>query len=180
MLLFVFTLLVDSCVHLARYKLRAMYSTFDVTEMLSEAENAVAVTCGGGHYSHFWLGEELDIPFPQRTRLWLQIDLLYQDGATAVIGTDGTWTVSDGGPITADSVYGGEHYDARLEERSRGWDMPGLVEALLFAVFVFACVDILVFLMLWRTCCFYLFWLLAFLTASKFRRRSKPGGRLPF
>ena len=45
----------------------------------------------------------------------------YTDGTKEDIVSDGTWKTS-AGPITFSSIYGGEDYDANLEQK--GWDTP--------------------------------------------------------
>jgi hypothetical protein len=48
--------------------------------------------------------------------------MVIQDGSGNVLAAtkgDGSWTASSAGPITSDSVYNGETYDARLEQP--GW-----------------------------------------------------------
>jgi len=52
-------------------------------------------------------------------KLIAQLRIDYVDGSSDLIITDQTWTTS-GGPITFSSIYGGEDYDARLEQPA--WD----------------------------------------------------------
>ena len=56
-----------------------------------------------------------------------QLKMMYTDGSltTAVTTAAPTWTTA-AGPVTADSVYDGETYDARMEQP--GWDMVGFDE----------------------------------------------------
>jgi hypothetical protein len=51
-----------------------------------------------------------------------QIRLEYANGSVEFIGTDGNWRTSPG-PITFNSIYAGEDFDARLVQR--GWNQPG-------------------------------------------------------
>ena len=53
----------------------------------------------------------------------MQLRVEYADGRVETIGTDSRWKTSTG-PITFDSIYGGETYDARAEKP--GWDTAGL------------------------------------------------------
>ena len=46
----------------------------------------------------------------------------YADGSKAELATDGSWKTA-ASPITFSGIYGGESYDARLEQK--GWDRPG-------------------------------------------------------
>ena len=61
--------------------------------------------------------------------LRLQLRVRYAGAPTDAAVThsgDGTWTTS-AGPVTQDSVYGGETYDARIAHSPAqvGWDRPG-------------------------------------------------------
>ena len=46
----------------------------------------------------------------------------YNDGSEEIIVSDDTWKTAPS-PITFSSIYGGEDYDARLEQD--GWNKPG-------------------------------------------------------
>ena len=87
---------------------RVLYVSTDVTDMLRQGANALAVMLGQG-----W--------FKSRALL-LQLNIEFADGEKLAVISDGTWKAADG-PLPADSVYDGETYDARLE--TKGWDGPG-------------------------------------------------------
>jgi alpha-L-rhamnosidase len=53
-------------------------------------------------------------PWRAAPKLLMQLRVEYADGRIETIGTDSRWTTSTG-PITFDSIYGGETYDARAE-----------------------------------------------------------------
>ena len=94
------------------YSRRVLYATYDVTEYLLPGANKVGAIVG-----HGWHGTP---------KLLLQLDILFADGTTERIYTDRLrawpgWSVAPG-PIVADSLFGGETYDARLEKP--GWDRP--------------------------------------------------------
>lgn len=104
------------------YKDSCLYVTFDVTKYMRSGQNAMGVMLGngmynvtGGRYTKFTgsFGEP---------KLILQMQIDYEDGSTERIVTDASWR-ADHGPITFSCVYGGEDYDARLEQP--GWDEPG-------------------------------------------------------
>ena len=102
------------------YTQRDLYSTYDVTADLQQGANAVGLWLGTGYGTDFsqygfrWLGPK---------QAMLLIDVTYTDGTQQTITTDGTWKWS-GSPITANDIYNGESYDARLNQPS--WDAPGL------------------------------------------------------
>jgi hypothetical protein len=50
----------------------------------------------------------------------------FSDGSSRTIVSDGSWKTIPG-PIVFSSIYGGEDYDAQLEQQ--GWDRPGFQDA---------------------------------------------------
>lgn len=99
------------------------YNTYDVTDYVHDGENAIGVLLGNGFYNVVKGNRysKLQVGFGPET-LWLKMLVSYTDGTQQVVATDGTWKY-DLSPITFHSMYGGEDYDARLEQT--GWDMPG-------------------------------------------------------
>lgn len=110
------------------YRKRVFYDTYDVTALLHPGPNALGVMLGNGMYNV----EDTPGRYTKFTgsfgplKLIVQLDLIYADGSTQTISSDGQWK-SAPGPITFSSIYGGEDYDARLE--SPGWDRPGYRDA---------------------------------------------------
>ncbi|KAH3766800.1 Bacterial alpha-L-rhamnosidase concanavalin-like domain [Pelomyxa schiedti] len=92
------------------YNKRSLYTTYDITDLVMTGTNAIGVLLGRG-----WWGQ--DPNFNQDPVLILQVAV---DGVTSVI-TDTTWKGA-ASPITSDSIYNGETYDARLEKP--GWANP--------------------------------------------------------
>ena len=111
---------------LTTYSKRVFYSTYDVTNLLSEGQNTLGVMLGNGWYNplpmHMWgwlnLREHLTIGRP---RLIAQLNIEYTDGTHQSVVTDESWKVADG-PILRNNIYLGEVYDARGEKQ--GWDKP--------------------------------------------------------
>src|SRR3954451_3296326 len=60
-------------------------------------------------------------PWTAEPEMLLQLEIRYRDGTTQTVTSDGGWQATEG-PIVADSVYGGEVYDAGRERA--GWDTP--------------------------------------------------------
>ena len=106
-----------------RFDKRALYVTYDVTDALRRGKNAVGVILGNGWYNvqtkAVW--DFHKAPWRAAPKLLMQLRVEYADGRVETIGTDSRWTTSTG-PITFDSIYGGETYDARAEKP--GWDTP--------------------------------------------------------
>jgi hypothetical protein len=104
------------------YRKRIYYETLDVTPLLRQGRNAAGVVLGngmynvvGGRYAKFTASFG-----PPKLRFSLELE--YADGSKDIVGSDGSWKTAPG-PITFSCIYGGEDYDARLEES--GWDRPG-------------------------------------------------------
>ena len=104
-----------------RYDKRALYVTYDVTDALRRGKNALGVVLGTGWYNvhtkAVW--DFHKAPWRSAPKLLMQLRVEYADGTIETIATDSRWLTSTG-PITFDSIYGGETYDARLEKP--GWD----------------------------------------------------------
>lgn len=107
-----------------RYDRRALYVTYDVTDHLKSGENAMGVILGNGwlncHTKAVWNFHEA--PWRAAPKLLLHLRVEYTDGRSETIVSDESWQCATG-PIIFDSIYGGETYDARLEQR--GWDTTG-------------------------------------------------------
>lgn len=109
---------------LTAYDQQIQYRIFDVTHMIAQGGNALAVTLGNGFYNCFtkdaWATDAAiwrDVP-----KLLCELHLLGEDGASDVVRSDAGFMTSPG-PITLNGLRHGEYYDARLE--MPGWDKPG-------------------------------------------------------
>jgi len=106
------------------FDVTALYATHDVTDALRRGRNAIGVTLGRGYFGAP-LSDDIFLPGNARwrsePRLLAQLDVIYRDGSTSRIVSDGSWAMSDG-PIL-DAVRVGELYDARLEPGH--WTRPG-------------------------------------------------------
>jgi len=107
-----------------KYDTRLLYCTYDVTEMLSEGQNAIGVMIGNGWYNCFtedvWNSRQAtwrDVP-----KLIAEIHLTVGDGSETVVPTDSRWR-SAPSPIIFNGIRNGEHCDARLEQP--GWNAAG-------------------------------------------------------
>lgn len=107
-----------------RFDRRIMYVTHDVTESMRPGDNTMGVTLGNGWYNHqstaVWFFHE--VPWRARPSFCADLRITYEDGSVETISTGNDWKTAPG-PIIFNSIYTGEHYDARLEQP--GWDNPG-------------------------------------------------------
>ena len=90
------------------YEKRVLYTTYDVTPLLQRGANAVGVMLGEGWY--------------KSRALLLQMNIELVNGKRLSVTSSPAWRGKDG-PITSDSVWDGEIYDASRE--TPGWDRPG-------------------------------------------------------
>jgi len=88
---------------------RVCYSTYDVTSMLAVGRN-----CVGAMFGQAW--------WRKPARLLLQLEVQFTDGSRTTVVTDEHWIWAPS-PIIENSLYNGEVYDARIEQR--GWDIAG-------------------------------------------------------
>lgn len=106
------------------YRKRVFFNVYDVTRLVTQGNNAIGVMLGNGMYNvpltpgryqkfHGSFGQP---------KLIADLHLQFVDGSEKNIVSDGDWKTAPG-PITFDSIYGGEDYDARLAQP--GWDRPG-------------------------------------------------------
>ena len=98
------------------YDKTVFYNTYDVTDLLINRQhrNTIRVLLGNGFYNE--QGQryaKMKISFGPPTLLF-RLHLVYQNGQTEDIVSDASWQWSFS-PITFNSIYGGEDYDARLE-----------------------------------------------------------------
>ncbi|RYZ28272.1 MAG: alpha-L-rhamnosidase [Chitinophagaceae bacterium] len=109
------------------YDKEALYVPFDVTAQLKNGSNALGVMLGNGFYF---------IPRDKRYRKLTgafgypkMISLLlidYTDGTSETITSDESWKTA-ASPITYTSIYGGEDYNATLEQD--GWNTASFNDA---------------------------------------------------
>jgi alpha-L-rhamnosidase len=104
------------------YRKTCLYNTFDVTDKLSPGSNAIGTIVGNGFYNiNRERYRKLVIAYGA-PKMILKLELQYSDGSTETIVSDDTWKTAPS-PLTFSSIYGGEDYDATLEQD--GWDRPG-------------------------------------------------------
>ncbi len=104
------------------YEKSVYYNTYDVTSLLQTGDNAVGVLLGNGFYNvQGGRYRKLQISFGAPTLLF-RLEVYYEDGTSESVVSDGNWKY-DLSPVTFNCIYGGEDYDARLEQP--GWNKPG-------------------------------------------------------
>lgn len=98
----------------SEYDKTVYYNVYDVTSLIADGGNAISVLLGNGFFNVQRLDRysKLQTSFgaPQ---LMFRMDINYDDGTQQTILSDTDWKY-DFSPITFNSIYGGESYDARL------------------------------------------------------------------
>ncbi len=104
------------------YDKTVLYNTYDVSGYLKKGENAIGVIVGNGFYNinrerYYKLTIAYGMP-----KLMAMLHIRYRDGSENNIVTNGEWKTSPS-PITFTSIFGGEDYDAGMEQP--GWNNTG-------------------------------------------------------
>ena len=102
------------------YDKTCLYDTRDITSSLRNGTNAIGIELGNGMYNVPNAGRfaKFHRSFgPQKAIA--QIRLEYNSGIVTYVGTGAGWRVA-AGPITFNTIYGGEDCDARLFQE--GWN----------------------------------------------------------
>ncbi|MEO8534376.1 MAG: glycoside hydrolase family 78 protein [Flavobacterium sp.] len=99
------------------------FNTYELTTTeLQKGENVIGVLLGNGMYN--MVAEryaKFFVSFGPPT-LFFKMKVVYKDGSEEIIKSDETWKYSKS-PITFNSIFGGEDYNANLEQK--GWDSKG-------------------------------------------------------
>jgi len=104
------------------YRKTCLYNTYDVTDILSRGVNAIGVITGNGFFNvNRERYRKLVIAYGAPMMI-LKMEVFYSDGTKEIVVSDRTWKTT-GSPVTFSSIYGGEDYDARLEQN--GWNTKG-------------------------------------------------------
>ncbi|HLF35469.1 MAG TPA: family 78 glycoside hydrolase catalytic domain [Cyclobacteriaceae bacterium] len=103
------------------YNKRLQYQVYDVSALLNTGDNAIGVILGNGWYRGY-VGYAVTKNFyGDDVALLLQLNIVYSDGTTESVISDGTWTSSTEA-ILSSEFFHGETYDARKEKP--GWKLP--------------------------------------------------------
>ncbi len=104
------------------YHKRLQYQTYDVSDLIREGENVIAVWLGNGWYRGRlgWMGRRAI--YGDRLALFAQLELQPSHGERIIVISDEDWKSALSALIKS-QLYDGETYDARLEEA--GWNSFG-------------------------------------------------------
>jgi hypothetical protein len=101
------------------YLKRCFYNTYDITDQLKKGKNAMGMLVGNGFFNvNRERYRKLVVAYGY-PRLIFSVHLLYKDGSEENVVSNSSCKVAPS-PITLSSIYGGEDYDATLEQP--GWN----------------------------------------------------------
>ncbi|NCB08850.1 MAG: hypothetical protein EOM73_11865, partial [Bacteroidia bacterium] len=104
------------------YQKRIFYNTFDISSYLKNGENAIGVMVGNGFYHvNRERYRKLVVAYGY-PKLIFSIEIKFSDGTSTQIVSGEECRVAPS-PVTFSSIYGGEDYDATLEQE--GWNTAG-------------------------------------------------------
>ncbi len=103
------------------------FNTYEIPEnLLNEGENAIGVMLGNGMYNTVQERyTKFFVSFGPPT-LFFKMKLIFNDGSEQIIQSDDSWKFSNS-PITYNGMFGGEDYNANLEQK--GWNQPDFDDA---------------------------------------------------
>lgn len=107
-----------------KYDKEALYVTYDLTKQLKRGENAIGVMLGNGFYYIPPVKEryrKLKVAFGY-PKMICRVLIEYTDGTSINVISDQSWKTAPS-PITFSGIYGGEDYNANLEQK--GWNLSG-------------------------------------------------------
>jgi len=104
------------------YDKTVFYNSYDVTGMLQQGKNAIGAIVGNGFYNiNRERYRKLVIAWGN-PKLIGQLRIRFTDGTEQILVTGPDWKTAPS-PITYTSIFGGEDYDAQLEQS--GWNNTG-------------------------------------------------------
>lgn len=99
-----------------------LYNTYNVTAQLKQGKNTIGVIVGNGFYNiNRERYRKLVIAYGY-PKMISKLKINYADGTSTTVISGKDWKCSPS-PIVYSSIYGGEDYDATLEQK--GWDQSG-------------------------------------------------------
>jgi alpha-L-rhamnosidase len=114
------------------YPKRLRVAAIDVTDLIQDGDNGWGARLADGwHRGRLGFDGGYRNVYGDELALLAQLEVIYTDGTTLTVGTDGDWTASVG-PITLASLYDGERYDAA--RAPIGWSSAGFDDSTWSAV----------------------------------------------
>jgi hypothetical protein len=103
------------------YDKTVFYNVYDLTHMMDIGKNTIGAIVGNGFYNiNRERYRKLVIAYGM-PKLFCRLQIDYTDGTIDNMVSDKSWKTSPS-PVTYTSIFGGEDYDARLEQEN--WNRP--------------------------------------------------------
>ena len=102
------------------YEHQIQYQTYNITEILADDNEIMAVVGGGWAAGEFNYNRKNKISADRQAFL-CEIHILYENGKHTILGTDENWEVTEEGNYRAANWYDGEIYDATVDVNSAVW-----------------------------------------------------------
>lgn len=102
------------------YKNNLQYQVYDITDALKADNTLVCTVAGGWAVGAFVFTRKNRITAPRQAFL-AEIRICYEDGTSAVIGTDENWQVTRESKVRFAEFYDGEIYDCTVDESAIAW-----------------------------------------------------------
>lgn len=100
-----------------QYSRTVLYREFDIANLLCIGKNEITVELGNSFFNDMtYVWNWNNASWRAAPKLIADLCIEYTNGKTQTVKTDETWLVTLDGPITANSIYLGETYDARRTE----------------------------------------------------------------
>ncbi|MBW7988430.1 MAG: Bacterial alpha-L-rhamnosidase [Planctomycetes bacterium] len=101
------------------YTTRVYYQSYEVTDLIKKGSNAIGAILADGWYAgYLGFGKKRE-HYGSKPRLFVQLEIEYENGHIQKVVTDGTWKARYG-PLLESDFLMGEIYDGRQE--MPGWD----------------------------------------------------------
>ena len=105
-----------------QYNKTILYNTYDVSNLMKSGKNAIGVIVGNGFYNiNRERYRKLTIAYGM-PKMICKLEITFTDSSNETIESGSDWKTAVS-PVTYCSIYGGEDYDARLEQEN--WNKPG-------------------------------------------------------
>lgn len=104
------------------YAKRVQYQQYDVTDLLTQGNNAIGAALGSGWYRGYVAFSNQKNFYGKDVALLFQLQVNYDDGSSDLIVSDETWKSSTG-EILASEIYHGETIDH--QKTKGGWNTAG-------------------------------------------------------
>jgi alpha-L-rhamnosidase len=106
------------------YNRHAQYVTFDITSELKNGDNTFGVMLGNGFYYIPGQRYRKMTGAYGHPKMIMRTVIEYEDGSVDNVISDKSWQTF-ASPVIFSSIFGGEDYDANLEQED--WDRPGFL-----------------------------------------------------